>query len=201
MGISICCHSISIPRMQNMVVDPLVRVPSAATLEWGWEDVALACCVATALTSIAVVVVAVIYRCNKLAQQRETGKSRFANDTCPASPSRTPTRALKPPKSRVSDVFSSKRQDKDEDMPVPKVQPRTPPMPPAANTQRRVTKPKQAKEDTTVKPTESPSLQSRPQIRLTPSSSAKNTSQATVAKGPVAGAAFNFQARRALHNQ
>merc|ERR1711881_677730 len=127
------CHSsIGIPRMQNMVVDPLVRVPSAATLEWGWEDVALACCVATALTSIAVVVVAVIYRCNKLAQQRETGKSRFANDTCPASPSRTPMRALKPPKSRVSDVFSSKKReeaDEDEDMPVPKAQPRTPPMP------------------------------------------------------------------------
>merc|ERR1711904_543709 len=131
MGSAVAAFSIiASQEMQNLVVEPFVfRAKSAQTLEWGWEDVALACCVATALTSIAVVVVAVIYRCNKLAQQRETGKSRFANDTCPASPSRTPMRALKPPKSRVSDVFSSKRQqDDDEDMPVPKVQPRTPPM-------------------------------------------------------------------------
>jgi len=183
----------------NMAVEPLVRVTSAETLEWGWETVALAGCVATGLASVAIVVVAVIFRCNKLAQQHETGKSRFANDTCPASPSRTPMRALKPPKSRVSDVFSSKREeaDEDEDMPVPKAQPRTPPMPPAAN-KPRVTKPKPAAQE---KRADSPSLQSRPQIRLTPSSTAKNNSQGTVAKGPVTGAAFNFQARRAFRNQ
>jgi len=65
--------------MQNLVVEPFVfRAKSAQTLEWGWEDVALAGCVATALTSIAIVVVAVIFRCNKLAQQNETEKSRFA---------------------------------------------------------------------------------------------------------------------------
>lgn len=190
-----------------MVVEPFVfRVKSAETLEWGWEDVALACCVATALTSIAVVVVAVIFRCNKLAQQRETAKSRFAADTCPSSP-RQPTKPLKP---RVSDVFGVAKTSENiaEEMPTPKVSPRTPPMPPAANTHRKGVKPKQAKEakqakqeDTSVKPTESPSLQCRPQIRVTSSSAKKAPQGATVAKGPVLGAAANFQARRATRDR
>jgi len=112
--------------MQNLVVEPFVfRAKSAQTLEWGWEDVALAGCVATALTSIAIVVVAVIFRCNKLAQQRETEKARFAaqdNDNSKTSHGQaemeTTTRrpkvpkmspALKPAKWRVAETAQAQQ--------------------------------------------------------------------------------------------
>lgn len=114
--------------MQNMVVEPFVfRAKSASTLEWGWEDVALAACVATALTSVAIVMVAVIFRCNKLAQQREQEKARFAapeSSSCATShtqvemedkTSRRHTKApkmspaLKPAKWRVSETAQAQQ--------------------------------------------------------------------------------------------
>jgi len=224
--------------MQNLVVEPFVfRAKSAQTLEWGWEDVALAGCVATALTSIAIVVVAVIFRCNKLAQQRETEKARFADKSASSKTSHeqaemeTTTRrpkvpkmspALKPAKWRVAETAQAQQLDqttsapttqgnpvveKAQAMPVPKMQPRTPPLPPAATQRPKVTKPKEDKRKPTAAPVETPDVPASPTrvpLRLTSSSSAKNTTaknQATVAKGPQVGATFNFQARRAFRCQ
>jgi len=224
--------------MQNLVVEPFVfRAKSAQTLEWGWEDVALAGCVATALTSIAIVVVAVIFRCNKLAQQRETEKARFADKSASSKTSHeqaemeTTTRrpkvpkmspALKPAKWRVAETAQAQQLDqttsapttqgtpvveKAQAMPVPKMQPRTPPLPPAATQRPKVTKPKEEKRKPTAAPVETPDVPASPTrvpLRLTSSSSAKNTTaknQATVAKGPQVGATFNFQARRAFRCQ
>lgn len=233
--------------MQNMVVEPFVfRAKSASTLEWGWEDVALAACVATALTSVAIVMVAVIFRCNKLAQQREQEKARFAapesTSSCATShtqvemenkTSRRPTKgpkmspALKPAKWRVSETAQAQQLlqasaptqttgtpvvEKAQAMAVPKMQPRTPPLPPAPlTTSRRVNKSKEDKR--VIKPAPAgveattevlPSSPQRQPLRLNPSSSAKmNTkmNQATLAKGPQLGAQFNFSARRAFRCQ
>merc|ERR1711934_600041 len=168
MGSAVAAFSIiASQEMQNLVVEPFVfRAKSAQTLEWGGEDVALAGCVATALTSIAIVVVAVIFRCNKLAQQRETEKARFADKSASSKTSHeqaemeTTTRrpkvpkmspALKPAKWRVTETAQAQQLDqttsapttqgtpvveKAQAMPVPKMQPRTPPLPPAPNTPR-----------------------------------------------------------------
>jgi len=256
MGSAVAAFSIiASQEMQNLVVEPFVfRAKSAQTLEWGWEDVALAGCVATALTSIAIVVVAVIFRCNKLAQQRETEKARFADKSASSKTSHeqaemeTTTRrpkvpkmspALKPAKWRVAELSlailfpelelhqqspTAQAQQLDQTtsapttqgtpvvekaqaMPVPKMQPRTPPLPPAATQRPKVTKPKEDKRKPTAAPVETPDVPASPTrvpLRLTSSSSAKNTTaknQATVAKGPQVGATFNFQARRAFRCQ
>merc|ERR1711934_491179 len=240
MGSAVAAFSIiASQEMQNLVVEPFVfRAKSAQTLEWGWEDVALAGCVATALTSIAIVVVAVIFRCNKLAQQNETEKSRFATQDKansktsheqaeleptprhPKVPKMSP--ALKPAKWRVTEAAQAQQLvqatsapttqgtpvvEKAQAMPVPKMQPRTPPLPPAATQRPKVTKPKEDKRKPTAAPVETPDVPASPTrvpLRLTSSSSAKNTTaknQATVAKGPQVGATFNFQARRAFRCQ
>merc|ERR1711959_558220 len=173
MGSAVAAFSIiASQEMQNLVVEPFVfRAKSAQTLEWGWEDVALAGCVATALTSIAIVVVAVIFRCNKLAQQRETEKARFADKSA-----------------------SSKTSHEQAEMETTTRRPKVP-------------KPKEDKRKPTAAPVETPDVPASPTrvpLRLTSSSSAKNTTaknQATVAKGPQVGATFNFQARRAFRCQ
>jgi len=158
----VAAHHSSRREMQQIAVEPGLLAKSASGPNvvhyWGMEDVALAVAVATALSSVAIVIVAVIVRCNKLAQQRETEKSRFCDTVTDASTpdnnalqglpdkqsardsvssrrassvfNKAANRALKPKARLPTTTQSGGDLSNSERMSTSKPQPRTPPMPP-----------------------------------------------------------------------